>query len=111
MSFQYILVYITTASREEAKKISKALLETELVACTNIIGEMHSAYHWQGQIEENQETILVAKTKLELFTELETKVKELHSYDCPCIIALPIIAGSEGYLEWLQQSCKKSSKV
>lgn len=95
------LVYMTAASREEAKKIGRALVEERLAACANVIDGMESVYWWQGKLAEDRETVLIAKTRAELVPALTERVKQLHSYTVPCVVALPILAGNPAYLDWL----------
>jgi periplasmic divalent cation tolerance protein len=95
------LVYMTAASREEARKIGRALVEERLAACANVIDGMESVYWWQGKLTEDRETVLIAKTRAELVPALTERVKELHSYTVPCVVALPILAGNPAYLDWL----------
>lgn len=96
-----IVVFITTSNEEEAAKIARALVEARLAACVNIIKGIRSIYSWQGKIEDEPEVLMVAKTQKHLFDNLSKKVKELHSYEVPEIIALPIVEGSAEYLKWL----------
>ena len=95
------VVYITTSTRREAQQIGKALVSERLAACVNIIDKMHSIYWWEDQIQEDDETVLIAKTSKEKMERLTDRVKELHSYSCPCIIALPIQTGNQDYLNWI----------
>jgi len=97
----FSLVYVTTESKKEAQAIARALLEARLIACANIIEPMQSLYWWEGKIEESDETVLIVKTRAAHLPALMTRVKEMHSYDCPCIVALPITDGSKDYLTWL----------
>ena len=99
-----IMIYITASHIEEAEEISKALVTEKLVACTNILPNMRSAYIWEGEYTESEEIILLAKTTADKFDAVEARVKEIHSYDCPCIISLSIDQGHTPYLEWLQNS-------
>lgn len=96
--------YITCASAEEARRIGRVLVEERLAACANMIGGMRSVYRWQGQIEEDEETILIAKTRGELMDALIARVRELHSYDVPCVVELPLARGNEDYLRWISES-------
>ena len=96
-----IFVYITVGSPEEAHRIGRTLVEERLAACANLIGGMTSIYRWQGVVEQAAETVVIAKTKSALFTRLAQRVRELHSYDCPCIVALPITAAHPPYLDWI----------
>ncbi len=96
-----ISVHITVSSRAEADKIARALVQEKLAACVNIIPGAHSVYRWDGQVQESDEVILIAKSRPELFEPLRKLVKTLHSYECPCIVALPITAGHQPYLDWI----------
>lgn len=98
-----IVVFITVSSEDEAAKIAKALVENKLAGCVNIIKNIRSIYSWQGKIEDEPEVLMIAKTQKHLFDSLMKKVKELHSYTVPEIIALPIVEGSEEYLKWLRE--------
>ncbi len=99
-----IAVYITASNEDEAAKIAKALVEAKLAACVNIIRNIRSIYSWQGKIEDDAEVLMIAKTQRRLFVALSAKVRELHSYTVPEIIALPIIEGTEDYLKWLRET-------
>jgi periplasmic divalent cation tolerance protein len=103
---KYSLIYITTENKKGAKKIGRELVVKKLAACVNIFGSMNSIYWWHGKIEEANEAVLIVKTREELVEKVVKKVKELHSYDCPCIISLPITGGSKEYLEWIRESTK-----
>jgi periplasmic divalent cation tolerance protein len=100
---EHIVVLITAPNEEEAAKLAKELVADRLAACVNIIRNLRSIYRWQGKIEDGNEVLMVAKTRRDLFESLLKKVKELHSYSVPEVIALPIIAGSEDYLKWLAE--------
>ena len=95
-------IYITAGDKEEARQIGMALVESRLAACVNIIDQMTSMYRWEGKIQEDQEVILIAKTTDKNVPVLMNKVKEMHSYDCPCIVCLPVTEGNEPFLEWIQ---------
>jgi periplasmic divalent cation tolerance protein len=98
---ELVFVYITAGSRDEAMRIGRTLVEERLAACVNILGGMTSIYRWQGAVETAEETVLVAKTRAGLFDRLTARVKELHSYDVPCVVELPIGRGNPDYLDWL----------
>lgn len=100
----FIFVYITFDKQAEAEDMGRQLLEQKLAACCNLIPGMQSIYHWQGKIETAQEFIMIAKTKRDRFESLKNFVTQNHSYECPCIMALPITDGNEPYLSWLQSS-------
>ncbi len=97
------LVYITTSNKEEARNIGRKLVEERLAACVNIIDGMESIYQWEGEIQEDKECVLIVKTPYHNVDKLTDRVKELHRYDCPCIISVPILEqeGNEGYQQWL----------
>jgi periplasmic divalent cation tolerance protein len=101
-----IVVLMTAANGEEAARLADLLIGAHLAACVQILPEMESVYRWQGKIERQAEILLLAKTTRSKFDELEREVRALHSYDTPEIIALPIVAGSAPYLEWLTESVK-----
>ena len=104
MESEYILVTVTTANKTEAEKIAHALLNERLIACANIIGPAHSLFLWQGKIESAEEHVILMKTRKNLFHKISEKVKALHSYEVPEIIAIPIVEGFKPYIEWLQKS-------
>jgi periplasmic divalent cation tolerance protein len=99
---EFIMVYVTAGSSAEASRLARALVEERLAACVSQIGPVQSVYHWDGKLEQSEEQLLMVKTKKELFTVLEKKVREMHSYSVPEIVALPIIDGSQAYLRWLE---------
>lgn len=99
-----IVVYITAPGEEEAAGLARALVEAKLAACVNMVSNIRSIYSWQGKIEDDKELLMIVKTQRHLFDRLAAKVKEIHSYDVPEIIALPIVGGSPDYLRWLQES-------
>ncbi|HXX58080.1 MAG TPA: divalent-cation tolerance protein CutA [Thermodesulfovibrionales bacterium] len=98
-----IVVFITTSDEEEAAKIAHALVEARLAGCANIVGGLRSVYRWEGRIEDEAEVLIVVKTRLSLFEGLSRKVRELHSYKVPEIIAVPVVKGSADYLKWLKE--------
>ncbi len=99
---EYTVVFITAPDEEEAARIARIIVEERLAGCVNIVKGIRSIYSWEGKVEDEHEVLMIVKTKRVLFTELEKRVKELHSYSVPEIISLPIIEGSEGYMEWLK---------
>ena len=108
MALEFYWVYITVPSEVEAKRIGRALLEARLAAGVNLIGGMTSMYWWEDEIQESRETALIAKTEKTHLPALMDKVRSLHTYRCPCIIALPIQDGSPDFLEWLARETKKN---
>ncbi len=96
-----IVVLMTAANREEANQIAEILVGARLAACVQILPEIESVYRWQGEVQREKEILLLAKTTRSRFDELESKVRAMHSYETPEIIAVPITAASEPYLKWL----------
>jgi periplasmic divalent cation tolerance protein len=96
-------VQVTTAvgRREEAERIALALVERGLAGCVQIVGPVRSVYRWQGAVEQGDEWLCLAKTTRAAYTDAEAAIRELHSYECPEIIATPIVLGSRAYLAWL----------
>ncbi len=100
-------VYITTSNRAEAERLASQLLEARLVACATILNQAHSVYRWQGQIHHDNEVVLLLKTRQAHCPEIEKLVKKEHSYECPCIVVWPIVAGFEPYLQWVRDETSK----
>jgi periplasmic divalent cation tolerance protein len=96
-----ISVYIVTSDQSEATRIADALVAERLAACVNILGAVRSVYRWQGEIERADEVALIAKSRADLFNRLAARVRSLHSYDTPAIVAWPIVAGDPDYLGWI----------
>ena len=101
-----IVVFLTAPSGEEATRLADLLIGAHLAACVQILPEMESVYRWQGQIERQSEILLIVKTTAGKFAELEREVRALHSYETPEIVAVPIVSGSQPYLDWLTDSVK-----
>ena len=100
----YIVIFITAKDKEEANTIANKLLEDKLIACANIVESVKSLFWWDGKIDNANETLLILKTRKDLFEKIVTAVKTVHSYDVPEIIALPIVEGNKDYLEWIKES-------
>jgi periplasmic divalent cation tolerance protein len=98
----YLIVIMTASNREEAVNIVRTLLEERLIACGNIVESVSSFFWWKGKIEEEKEALAIMKSSEKLFKKLSKRVTELHSYDVPEILALPIVDGSSSYLDWLK---------
>ena len=96
------IIYSTTGSVEEARKIARILVEEKLVACVNIIPKIESIYRWQGNIEKDNECVLLAKTTDKNVDKAIQRIKKLHSYDVPDIVAIPITHGFKKYLDWVE---------
>ena len=98
------IVLSAAASEEEARKIAQALVERRLAACVNIVGPIHSVYRWKGAVESAPEHLLIIKTTAAAFQRVRDAIRELHSYELPECVLLPIEAGSEEYLKWITTS-------
>ncbi len=95
------MIYITAADREEARRIAETLVSERLAAGVNILDGVNSLYRWKGEIRDEREAVLIAKTTEALVPDLVERVKALHSYECPCIVSLPVAAGNPAFLEWV----------
>ncbi|MGA7831081.1 MAG: divalent-cation tolerance protein CutA [Terracidiphilus sp.] len=100
------IVLTTTASPEEAARLGRTLVEERLAACATLIPAAQSIYRWKGEIESASETLLLLKTGAEQLAALEARLHELHSYETPEFLVLPVEAASQSYLEWLQESLR-----
>ncbi|KAA0597283.1 periplasmic divalent cation tolerance protein [Azospirillum lipoferum] len=97
-----VFAYITAASKEEALRIGRSLVEERLAACANVLDGMTSVYRWNGAVEQAEEAVLIAKTRSSLFDRLTVRVRELHSFDTPCVVELALGRGNPAYLDWLR---------
>jgi len=98
-----MVIFITAAGEEEAKKLTKVLIEEKLAACVNILSGVESLYWWKGKIESSKEWMLVVKTQKKMVNKIVNRVKEIHSYEVPEVIALPIVGGNKDYLQWISE--------
>jgi periplasmic divalent cation tolerance protein len=98
-----ILLYVTCASEEEAMKIGKALVEERLCACANLLGRTTSIFWWEGKVHDAHEVALILKSRAELADKITARVRELHSYTVPCVVALPIEGGNPTFLRWIEE--------
>ena len=106
----FIVVYVTVSTADEGERIARSLVEERLAACVNRIAGVCSTYRWQGQVEQSDEELLVIKTSKERFEAMQARVRELHSYAVPEIIAVPVSAGSDAYLQWLHEQVSPDAK-
>lgn len=106
---EYCLVYMTAGSAEEAHRIGAVLVAERLAACANVIDGMTSIYRWDGEVRNDREAVLIAKTRGALVDALTARVKALHSYSCPCVVALPIAGGNAAFLDWIASETEKKS--
>ena len=97
------IAYVTAATRDDALRIARTLVEERLAACGNVLDGMTSVYRWQGAIETAGEAVLIVKTRSELIPRVIERVRELHSYQCPCVVSWPIAAGNPEYLQWIAE--------
>ena len=102
----YVIAYVTARDQDEAKRIGEAIVREKLAACANIIPVIHSIYWWKGSIEEEKECLLLLKTKKTLVPKLIKRVKELHSYDVPCVDIIPVTDGNKEYFKWVEEVTK-----
>lgn len=102
--WDYYTVYVTFSSEEEAKQIAKEVITERLAACANIIKGMESIYIWKDAMEESKETVGLFKTTKDKSETLMQRIKELHSYETPCIVLWPIVSGNPDYLDWVRNS-------
>ncbi len=102
-----VVVLVTASSQEEAVKLANLVVEARLAACATVIPQVRSIYRWEGKIHDDQEALIVFKTASRSFSALEEAIRCHHSYSVPEIIALPIILGSQPYLDWLRGEISK----
>lgn len=100
------LIYMTCENMAQAESLGAVLVERRLVACVNILGGMKSMYWWEGKVEQAEEVVLIAKTKTVLVDEVTEAVKAMHSYDVPCVVAMPLEGGNPDFLKWIGEETK-----
>ena len=98
---EFVVVLVTAGNADEAARIGRALVDERLAACVNVVGPIRSIYRWQGAVDEAAEHLMLVKARAADVPALEARVRALHSYDVPEVVALPIVAGSTPYLAWL----------
>jgi periplasmic divalent cation tolerance protein len=98
---EHRMLYITVGNIDEARRIARALVGERIAACANIVAGMESIYWWEGKLTEDREIIVIAKTRAALVERAIARVRELHSYTVPCVVALPILDGNRGFLDWI----------
>ena len=97
------ILYVTCTSEDEAIKIAETLVEEKLVACANVLGRMTSIFRWEGKVQRENEVALILKTRSELVENATVRVKALHSYKVPCVVAMPVSGGNVDFLNWVEQ--------
>jgi periplasmic divalent cation tolerance protein len=106
-----IIGFSTAASPEEARRIATALVAEQLAACVNVVDNIYSVYRWQGAIESAAESLMLIKSRANLLPAIELRLRELHSYKVPELVAVPIREGAQPYLDWLLASTRDSQKT
>ena len=106
LNTDYIVVLVTTANKSEAERIAHTLLNEKLIVCANIINPVTSFFYWSGKVDCAEECLVVMKSRKDLFGELAERLKGLHSYEVPEVLALPVVDGSEAYLDWMNKVLK-----
>ena len=106
MTADFVIVMVTCKDKVEAEKIAKTLLEEKLIACANIVGSVSSFFRWRGNADRCEECLVLMKSRVNLFDALAGRVRSLHSYEVPEVLAFPVVLGSADYLGWLEDSLK-----
>ena len=109
MEYKYIVIFVTVPSKEIGEKIANLIVEKRLGACVNITENIKSIYFWKGNIERDNEHLLIIKSRKDKFYELEREIKDTHPYTVPEIIAMPILLGSKDYLNWIDETLDRDS--
>ena len=111
MPHHNLMVFVTASSTEEAETIARAMVEERLAACANLVPSVSSVFRWEGRIEREEEVLIILKSRRMLLDRLVERVRELHSYEVPEVVALPIVGGSDAYLDWLRKETEPVSRV
>lgn len=106
---EHLMVYVTCASPEQAQRMADTLVGERLAACANILPGMRAVYRWRGAVERDEETVLLLKTTAVRLERLVERAVELHSYEVPCVVALPLVGGHADYLEWIENATEEQS--
>jgi periplasmic divalent cation tolerance protein len=107
---EYIQVFTTAKRKDDADEIARDLVENRLAACAHVIGPINSIYRWKGKIEEEEEWICILKSRYDCYEKIEQRLKDIHPYEEPEILALSLVKGSRGYLTWLDQQVGSGSE-
>jgi periplasmic divalent cation tolerance protein len=105
------LIYTTVSNIEEAEKIAMAVVSERLAACANILGSIKSVYYWQGKLEQATEVALLLKTQRSVVDALVARIRQLHSYECPAIVVIPILGGNPEFVAWVASETSAPDKV
>lgn len=95
------LMYATAPTKDEAQRIARTVVDERLAACANVIAGVTSTYWWEGSVQEDVEAVIIMKTRADLVEALTSRVRDLHSYQCPCVVAVPITGGNAEFLQWI----------
>jgi len=101
------MVYYTAENKEDAVEIGRILIDERLAACVNVLGEITSLYHWDGAVQNDTEVSAIAKTSTDRLQEVIDRVKQVHKYDCPCVVSWPIEQGKPEFLQWIEDETKR----
>lgn len=104
----FVVVLVTAGSADEAARVGRTLVDERLVACANVVGPIRSIYRWEGAVDEAAEHLLVMKARAADVAAIDARVRALHSYDVPEVLALPVVGGSAAYLAWVAASTERS---
>lgn len=96
-----MLMYATAPTKDEAQRIARTVVDERLAACANVIAGVTSTYWWEGSVQEDVEAVIIMKTRADLVEALTSRVRDLHSYQCPCVVAVPITGGNAEFLQWI----------
>lgn len=96
-----VMIYMTAGSLDQARTIARELISNRLAACVNILDRMQSLYWWEGKVEESREAVVLAKTREELLPAVIQRVRQVHEYECPCIVSWPLTDGYQPFLDWI----------
>jgi periplasmic divalent cation tolerance protein len=110
MAEDALLILSTFGTLEEARRVGRTIVEEHLAACANLVPSVESIYHWKGNVETSSETMVLFKTTTDRYWQLETRIREMHSYETPEIIAVRLHAGLPAYLRWIDESCLPPAK-
>jgi periplasmic divalent cation tolerance protein len=103
----YCLLYVTTSSLDEARNLGRTVVEERLAACANVVGAIESFYHWEGKLETGSESLLILKTTGSKVPALTARLLVMHSYNCPAIVAIPILGGHQKFLDWIRDEVEQ----
>ncbi len=101
-----VLVYVTAPNRATARRLARHVVEARLAACANLLPAIESVYWWKGRVESGAETAMILKTRAPLVARLAAELRRLHPYECPCVVAIPILGGNPAFLRWVDAEAR-----